>query len=151
MNGALFRHSWRTQRLKLAIVSLALAIWGFLLPVIYAKFGSQVRAVFDTGLFPPEFAEFGGGDLFSLAGSVAFGLIHPIAIILTSVFSVGYSAAAVAGERQRGTLEVALSRPISRRVFYLTLLVANFCFVAVIVGALLAGSVAGFGVRARAR
>jgi ABC-type transport system involved in multi-copper enzyme maturation permease subunit len=143
VNGALFRHSWRTQRLKLAIVSLALAIWGFLLPVIYAKFGSQVRAVFDTGLFPPEFAEFGGGDLFSLAGSVAFGLIHPIAIILTSVFSVGYSAAAVAGERQRGTLEVALSRPISRRMFYLTLLVANFCFVAVIVGALLAGSVAG--------
>jgi ABC-type Na+ efflux pump, permease component len=136
VNGALFRHSWRTQRLKLTIVSLAIAIWGFLLPVIYAKFGSQVRAVFDTGLFPPEFAEFGGGDLFSLAGSVAFGLIHPIAIILTSVFSVGYSASAVAGERQRGTLEVALSRPISRRVFYLTLLVANFCFVAVIVGAL---------------
>jgi ABC-type transport system involved in multi-copper enzyme maturation permease subunit len=143
VNGPLFRHSWRTQRLKLAIVSLALAIWGFLLPVIYAKFGSQVRAVFDTGLFPEQFAEFGGGDLFSLAGSVAFGLIHPIAIILTSVFSVGYSTSAVAGERQRGTLEVALSRPISRRTFYLTLLAASFCFVAVNVGALLAGSVAG--------
>jgi ABC-type transport system involved in multi-copper enzyme maturation permease subunit len=143
VNGPLFRHSVRMQRVKLIVVSTALAIWGFLLPVIYAKFGSQVRAVFDTGLFPAEFAEFGGGDLFSLAGSVAFGLIHPIAIILTSVFSVGYAASAVAGERQRGTLEVALSRPVSRRVFYLTLLVANFCFVAINVGSLLAGSVAG--------
>src|SRR5262249_34911365 len=99
VNGPLFRHSVRMQRVKLVVVSLALAIWGFLLPVIYARFGSQVRAVFDTGLFPEEFAEFGGGDLFSLPGSVAFGLIHPIAIILTSVFSVGYSASAVAGER----------------------------------------------------
>ena len=143
MNGALFRHSMRMQRVKLIVVSVALAIWGFLPPVIYARFGSQVRAVFDTGLFPPEFAEFGGGDLFSLPGSVAFCLIHPIAIILTSVFSVGYAASAVAGERQRGTLEVALSRPISRRRFYLTLLVASFCFVTINLGALLAGSIAG--------
>ena len=143
MNGPLFRHSVRMQRVKLIVVSAALAIWGFLLPVIYAKFGSQVRAVFDSGLFPQEFAEFGGGDLFTLPGSVAFGLIHPIAIILTSVFSVGYSATAVAGERQRGTLEVALSRPISRRAFYLTLLVANFCFLAINIGSLLTGSVAG--------
>jgi ABC-type transport system involved in multi-copper enzyme maturation permease subunit len=143
VNGPLFRHSMRMQRVKLIVVSVALAIWGFLLPVIYAKFGSQVRAVFDSGLFPQEFAEFGGGDLFTLPGSVAFGLIHPIAIILTSVFSVGYSATAVAGERQRGTLEVALSRPISRRAFYLTLLVANFCFLAINIGSLLTGSVAG--------
>jgi len=143
VNGPLFRHSVRMQRVKLIVVSAALAIWGFLLPVIYAKFGSQVRAVFDSGLFPQEFAEFGGGDLFTLPGSVAFGLIHPIAIILTSVFSVGYSATAVAGERQRGTLEVALSRPISRRAFYLTLLVANFCFLAINIGSLLTGSVAG--------
>src|SRR5215207_6302161 len=64
------------------------------------------------------FPEFGGGDIFSLPGSIALGLIHPIAIILTSVFSVGFSASAIAGERQRGTLEVALARPIARRTFY---------------------------------
>ncbi len=33
MNGALFRQTWRAQRLKLAVVSTALAIWGFLLPI----------------------------------------------------------------------------------------------------------------------
>ncbi len=52
--------------------------------------------------------------------SIALGFIHPIAIMLTSVFAVGFSACAVSGERQRGTLEVALARLISRRALYLT-------------------------------
>jgi ABC-2 type transport system permease protein len=143
VNGALFRQTWRAQRLKLTVVSIALIVWGFLLPLIYGKFGSQFRAVMESGIFPAQFAEFGGGDIFSLPGSIALGLIHPIAIILTSVFSVGFAASAIAGERQRGTLEVALARPIARRTFYLTLLQAAFGFVGVTVAALLAGSVTG--------
>ena len=143
MNGALFRHTWRSQRLKLAVVSTALAVWGFLLPVIYARFGAQFREILDSGILPEQFAKLGGGDIFSLEGSIALGFIHPISIILTSVFSVGSSAAAVAGERQRGTLEVALARPISRRGLYLTLLVAAFGFVAVTIASLLVGSLAG--------
>ena len=86
MNGALFRQTWRSQRVKLAVVSTALAGWGVFLPIIYAKFGSQFRAVLESGLFPEQFARFGGGDIFSLPGSLALSLIHPIAIILTSVF-----------------------------------------------------------------
>ena len=143
MNGALLRHTWRLQRTGLAIVSIALAVWGFLLPVIYARFGSQFTALMESGLLPEQFARFGGGDVFSLSGSIALGFIHPIAIILTSVFAVGFSSAAVAGERQKGTLEVALARPISRQVFYLTLLVASFVFVGATTAALLAGGVSG--------
>ena len=74
------------------------------------------------------------------AGSIALGFIHPIATILTSVFAVGFSTSAVAGERQRGTLEVALARPIARRTFYLTVLAAAFTFVAITITALLTGS-----------
>jgi len=90
-----------------------------------------------------KISRFGGGDVFSLSGAIALGFIHPIAIILTSVFAVGFSASAVAGERQRGTLEVALARPISRRVLYLSLLAASFGFIAISIAALLAGSVSG--------
>jgi ABC-type transport system involved in multi-copper enzyme maturation permease subunit len=143
VNGALLRHTWRSQRAKLAIVSLALTVWGFLPPVIYARFGSQFAILLKSGIFPEQFARFGGGDVFSLSGSIALSFIHPIAIILTSVFAVGFSASAVAGERQRGTLEVALSRPISRRVFYLSLLAASFGFIAVSTAALVSGGVAG--------
>jgi ABC-2 type transport system permease protein len=143
MNRALFGQTWRAQGLKLAIVCSALAIWGFLMPLVYAQFGSQFKAVLESGMLPPQFAKFGGGDIFTLSGSIALGLIHPIAIILTSVFSVGFSSSAIAGERQRGTLEVALARPIARRTLCLTLLQAAFGFVAVTVAALLTGTMAG--------
>ena len=143
MNGALLGHTWRVQRMKLAVVSLALAAWGCFPPVIYARYGSKFQALFESGLLPQEFARFGGGDLFSLPGSIALSFVHPIALILTSVFAVGFAAASVAGERQRGTLEVALSRPVSRRRFYLTLLVAAVGFVGITIAALLAGSVLG--------
>jgi ABC-2 type transport system permease protein len=143
MNGPLFRHTWRAQRLKLGIVSIALAIWGFLLPLIYARFGSQFKALMASGIFPEQFTRLAGGDIVSLPGAIALGFIHPISIILTSVFSVGFSATAIAGERQRGTLEVALARPISRRALYLTLLIAAFGFVGITVAALLAGSITG--------
>jgi ABC-2 type transport system permease protein len=143
MNGPLFRHTWRAQRLKLLLVSMALAIWGFLMPFVYAKFGSQFKTLVASGIFPKQFTEFGNGDVFSLPGSIALGFIHPIAISLISVFAVGFCAAAVAGEQQRGTLEVALARPISRQSLYVTLLTAAFGFVGVTIAALLGGSVMG--------
>jgi ABC-type transport system involved in multi-copper enzyme maturation permease subunit len=143
MNGPLFRHTWRAQRIKLLLVSMGLAIWGFLMPFAYAKFGSQFKTLMASGILPKQFAQFGNGDIFSLPGSIALGFIHPIAISLTSVFAVGFCAAAVAGERQQGTLEVALARPISRRSLYVTLLMASFGFVGVTIAALLGGSIMG--------
>jgi beta-exotoxin I transport system permease protein len=143
MSGALLRHTWRMQRVRLAFVSLALMIWGSLTPFIYAKFGSQFKALLDSGMYPRQFARFGGGDVFSLPGAVALSLIHPIALILASVFAVGFSTSAIAGERQRGTLEVVLARPIGRRRYYFTLLAASFGFVAIAIAALLAGNVSG--------
>src|SRR4029078_6843695 len=50
---------------------------------------------------------------------------------------------AVAGERQRGTLEVLLARPLSRRATYVTLLVATLTFVAVAVLAPICGAILG--------
>ena len=97
----------------------------------------------DSGIIPTQFAQFGGGDIFSLTGSVALGFIHPIAVGLLLVFAVGFPAAAIAGERQRGTLEVLLARPLSRRVLYFTALATSALFVAVTVGAQTVGILAG--------
>lgn len=143
MNRALLFHAWRSQRLKLAFVGLGLAVWSALLPIIYATFGEQFEGLVDSGLIPEQLAEFGGGDIFSLSGAIALGAIHPISLILNSVFAVGYAAAAVAGERQRGTLEVVLARPLSRRVVYVTLLVSALAFVGLALLATIAGAVAG--------
>ena len=104
MNWTLLHQTWRFQRVRLALVCIALAVWGFLLPIVYARFGSQFSALMNSGLLPEQFAKFGGGDVFSLSGTIALSFIHPIAIILTSVFAIGFSSSAIAGERQKGTL-----------------------------------------------
>jgi ABC-2 type transport system permease protein len=143
MNRALFLHTWRSQRIKLAIVCLALAIWGSLLPIVYGTFGQTFKSIIDSGLIPKELTQFGGGDIFSLSGSLALGAIHPISLILNSIFAAGFATSAVAGERQRGTLEVLLARPLSRRTVYVTLLVAVLVFVAVAMLASIVGAMVG--------
>ena len=100
---------------RLLIVAIALLLWGTSCPIIYDAFGSQFQDIFESGAIPQQLAQFGGGDIFSLAGAVALGFVHPIAVGLNLVFAVGFAADAVAGERQRGTLEVLLARPLSRR------------------------------------
>ena len=81
---------------------------------------------------------------------MAIGFIHPIAVGLNLVFAVGFATAAIAGERQRGTLEVLLSRPISRRVLYATLaIVAARCSSAIAVFGSIVGSLVGAGLTGR--
>jgi ABC-2 type transport system permease protein len=149
MNLALFAHTWRANRTRVLVVGVALAIWSTFMPIIYDSFGVVFQHIFDSGVLPPQFAQFGGGDIFSLSGSVAIGFIHPIAVGLNLIFAVGFTSVAIAGERQRGTLEVTLSRPISRRVLYATLAMAGALFVAVAsVGSIL-GSLIGAGIVGR--
>jgi ABC-2 type transport system permease protein len=149
MNRALFAHTWRANRARVLIVAVALAIWGTFLPIIYDSFGSTFKDIFASGALPPQFAQFGGGDVFSLSGSIAIGFIHPIAVGLNLVFAVGFTTAAIAGERQRGTLEVLLSRPISRRVVYATLAVSGALFVGIAVLGSIVGSVIGASLTGR--
>jgi len=143
MNFTLMRHVWRIQRIRLALVATGLFVWGFLMLTVYGKFGVQFRALMESGMIPEPFARFAGGDIFSLTGAVALAFIHPIAIILTSVFAVGFSSSAVAGERQRGTLEVVLARPVARQTLYLTLAAAATQFIGLMVTALIAGTLSG--------
>jgi ABC-2 type transport system permease protein len=149
MNGALFGHTWRAYRIRLLIVTLALLLWGTILPLIYDSFGAQFKQMLDSGLIPPQFAQFGGGDIFSLTGSVALGFVHPISVGLNLVFAAGFCAAAVAGERQRGTLEILLSRPLSRRTTYATLALAAALFIGVTVAGFLGGAVIGSAITGR--
>ncbi|HET7029271.1 MAG TPA: ABC transporter permease subunit [Candidatus Limnocylindrales bacterium] len=143
MNRVLFGHLWRSQRTKLVIASIAMAAWNVFLPVIYQSFGQQMKALIDSGIIPKQFTNFGGGDVFSLPGSIALGYVHPIAIILVSIFAIGFATSAVAGERQRGTLEVVLARPLSRRSLYLTELAATLVLIGIVLVAASVGTLVG--------
>jgi ABC-2 type transport system permease protein len=144
----LLRRTWRAQRGRLALVSAALLVWALLMPVVFATFGRQMAALLDADIIPKPFLRLLGADPFSLNGAVALGWVHPIGIGLQVLLPIGLGALAIAGERQRGTLEVLLARPVSRRTFYATALLALLgCAVATtlaaIVGTLVGASLYG--------
>jgi hypothetical protein len=82
VNLAYLAHLLRANRFRLVLVAIGLVIWGAILPIIYDAFGEQFRDIMESGIIPPQFAQFGGGDIFSLTGSVALGFIHPFAVAL---------------------------------------------------------------------
>jgi ABC-2 type transport system permease protein len=139
----LLRRTWRAQRGRVAIVAVALVVWSFIMPVIFATFGRQLAVLLDTDIIPKPFLRLLGADPFSLNGAVALGWVHPIGLGLQVLFPIGLGAAAIAGERQRGTLEVLLSRPLSRRVLFATDLVALLGIAAITTLAALLGTVGG--------
>ena len=146
MNAPLLLQTWRSQALKLGIVSLALLGWGVLMPIIHVAFVAPIRDALERGLIPRQFVEFGSGDLLSLTGSITLFMQHPLFLALVGIFAVGLSSTAVAGERQRGTLEVLLARPMSRRRVYLTLGIALLALIAIPIATTMIGMVIGASV-----
>jgi ABC-2 type transport system permease protein len=143
MNGRLLRQTIRWNRIRVVALFAAGFGWGILIPVIYTSFSDAIRTLANSGAIPKELMSFGSGNLFSVPGAITIGFQHPLAITFMGIFAVGTTTGAIAGERERGTLEVLLARPISRRSLYLTVAVAVAVMLGVELGAILAGMWAG--------
>jgi ABC-2 type transport system permease protein len=113
----ILRQTLYWQRVRLIVVCLVATGWGALIPTFYTTFQDLFANLIEGG-FPENFLNFGSGSLFTLPGSITLGFEHPIGIGLVAIFAIGAAANAVAGEREQGTLEVLLARPLSRRRFY---------------------------------
>ena len=143
MNLRLYLQTLRWNRVRLAAVVVAAVGWGMLIPVIYVQFAQAFKDLAESGVFPKELLNFGSGSLFTLPGALTLGLQHPLAIAFVGIFAIGSTVSAVAGERESGTLEVLLSRPISRRTLYVTLAAAVATLIAIVLLALLGGQLIG--------
>ena len=140
MSLRIFRQTLYWQRARLVIVGLVALAWGALVPTFYTTFQDLFAGLLEGG-FPENLLNFGSGSLFSLGGAMTIGVQHPIGIGLVAVFAVGAAAGAVAGEREAGTLEVLLARPLSRRRLYVSVGVAIVVAIGVVLTLLLIGQV----------
>lgn len=143
MNLRLVVQTWRWQRIRLLVVGVAALIWGGLFPLFYVQFSDALRQLARSGAIPEQLLNFGSGSLFTLPGTITLGFQHPLALALIGIFAVGAASSVVAGERQRGTLEVLLARPISRRSLYASVAAAMLAMVLLMVGLVLMGMVGG--------
>lgn len=147
MNLRLYLQTLRWNGVRLAAVVVASIGWGILIPIIYVQFADAFKELANSGAFPRELLNFGSGSLFTLPGALTLGLQHPLAIAFVGIFAVGSTVGAVAGEREAGTLEVLLSKPISRRALYVTLAAASATLVAIVMLALLGGQLLGVAIQ----
>jgi len=143
MNLRLLRQTLRWNRARLLPIMVASFGWGMLIPTIYVAFAEAFKQVAAQAPFLKDLMNFGSGSLFTLPGSMTLGLQHPIVIAFVGIFAAGTTTGAVAGARESGTLEVLLSRPISRRTVYLTTALATVILMALVLSALLGGEMAG--------
>ena len=147
MNLRLLLQTLRWNQFRLLAVTIAALGWGILLPIIYVGFSDALRQLVNSGTIPSQLLNFGSGSLFTLPGALTLGLQHPMVIAFIGIFAVGSTVGSVAGERERGTLEVLLARPISRRTLYVTLAVAALILIGVVLGALLIGQIIGMALQ----
>lgn len=87
-------------------------------------------------------------DLLTANGALAVSYNHPLTKVALTVFVVGLTANAIAGELERGTLDLLLARPLRRYKLLLgsgmaflvaTIILASSMFMGTVVGARIGG------------
>jgi len=117
-------------------------------PVVAAIGGPQgLDAIFDR--IPPALQAFTRTRpefmaVSGLAGYLSLGFTHPLYLVLCASAIIGFAARSLAGEMERGTIQIALARPISRSQLYASRVVGVvlISIVLAIVGPL--GLIAGY-------
>src|SRR5947209_3167416 len=134
MTLILVRKLLRDARPALVAVCLVLFLFAALWVKITQRVTAEITPFFNTvarmAQLPPKLFEdvlfrgpgkvsqavLGGADLRfeKPMDFLAVGLLHPIVLILSAVWAVGRAGGAVAGELDRGTMELLMSQPVPR-------------------------------------
>ena len=104
-------------------------------------------------VFPPFLKNAIGGDALqvgNVAGLISIGYQHPLVLIMYMLFAVGVPTGFLAGEVQRGTMELILSRPATKRQVYvcaggLTLVGMFMLVIVMFLGTVVATNLYDFG------
>jgi len=145
MTLILVRKLLRDVRPALVIVCVLLFAFAGLWVKITQRVTAEITPFFNTvarvAKLPPKLFEdvlfrgpgkvsqavLGGADLrFERpADFLAVGMLHPVVLILSCVWAVGRAGGAVAGELDRGTMELLMSQPVPRNRLILAHLIVD--------------------------
>jgi ABC-2 type transport system permease protein len=116
---------WLFRRSTAGLLALlvGLALFEVIQPVAVASFGDldRLQGILDLVPTPflallnvtPEFLEAAG-----LAGYLSLGFSHPVYHLLAGATVIWFAARSLAGEMERGSIQISLSRPMSRLQVY---------------------------------
>lgn len=119
--------TWQLRRSRVGLVALlfGIAVFEFIQPVAIKSFGDLDRIAPLLDLVPPSFwtlmnvtPDFLG--TVGLAGYLSLGYTHPVFLVLSSTTAIWFVSRSLAGEMERGSIQFALSRPVSRGRLYVS-------------------------------
>ncbi len=139
-----FRHSVRSHRIALLVMTLAVVGFGILISTSFQGLGES---------FPLENLPAGiramlssQGNLLAVSnaqGYIALGFRHPLVIVIIAAYGVASASAAIAGEIDRKTILMLLARPLPRHHLVIAKLVDSLLGIVALVLALFVGTEIG--------
>jgi ABC-2 type transport system permease protein len=144
---ALVRKNLGESRWLLGISALALFGWSWLLVYSTFRFGDELRRMDPSadGFRSRRMIQSFGGDAmdFSSGALEMVGWNHPILILTVCLWAIGRGTNAISGELERGTLDLTLSRPISRFSYYASHVAVALIGMLVLAAAMVVGNLVG--------
>jgi ABC-2 type transport system permease protein len=116
MRAELLRRLRFTLR-ALGVYCAAIVLFEYLLVIVYGTLDAQNLGPV-LQMLPPGIQALLGNEvarLLTLEGFLAFIFVHPFVLVLMSTFPIAFASGALAGEVERRTIALVLTRPISRR------------------------------------
>jgi ABC-2 type transport system permease protein len=140
-NTAIWRKTWGDQRVLL--VSFA-ALWTAF-PWIYLWLSAQIpMPAFQEVLLraiPEDWQRLSGvpfSEVATHAGRVALAFVDPVVVLAATVWGITRGSDAVSGQLERGTMEMILAQPVTRRAVFVTQALATTAGAALLCGVLYA-------------
>jgi ABC-2 type transport system permease protein len=149
-NTAIWKKSWGDQR---GLVLAMAALWSAF-PWIYLWLSAQIpmNAFHDVLLraIPEDWQKLSGvpfSEVATYAGRVALAFVDPVVVLAATVWGITRGSDAVSGQVERGTMEMLLAQPVTRRAIFTTQAVATTMGAALLCSVLLASvwSAVSFG------
>jgi ABC-2 type transport system permease protein len=128
---------------SLGLLAAALFGWGWLWVYVTSLNEAEILRLLasDEGGGRMEMMRnLGVGEVPSSASIIMTFWSHPIVFLLISIWTIGRGSAAVAAEVERGTMDLILSRPVSRWVYLTSQVFVATAGLAILPLALLAGA-----------
>lgn len=137
----------RAERRSLVLWCVGLAAFAVLMASFYPTVRDQAEKFQELlEAYPPAMQALVGGDMASFgspAGYLRVEVFGAMAPLLFLIFAIGRGAAAVAGEEERGTMEMLLGHPVRRRDVVLQQALALAASTAILSGVLFAALLVG--------
>jgi ABC-2 type transport system permease protein len=139
-----FYFIWKSHRSFLLFSIIIIALFQFLILKLVTTIDYSAIIISLLEQLPAFVRTMFGEDFISMLtveGAAAFGLNHPLVLVILSIGAIAIPSRHIAGEAETGTLELILSFPVRRTKLLLDLYISAVVFLFLIIFCALCASV----------